>query len=67
MKSIISIALSLLVITSLLAPLKADARCNDTKSLDACYADCQRFFPDPLLRSSCYAGCVIGCYIYSRD
>lgn len=63
MKKISLVVLSAIVIVSLILPCAASAMCRQQTALDACYADCRKFFTSDLLISSCCAGCVIGCMI----
>gem|GEM_PF-2607525 len=63
MFKILSIILILFVLLSMFMPSKADAadKCN-VIILAKCYDSCKEYFSSDLLRSACYAGCLIACY-----
>jgi hypothetical protein len=64
----LSITLLLFMLLSIIAPNNAAAAlpCNP-KILNACYDSCKKLFSDPILQTSCYAGCLIGCVTSGTD
>ena len=68
MFKILSITLILFILISIFMPSKADAadKCN-VIILAKCYNSCKELFSTDLLRSACYAGCLIACYTSGSD
>ncbi len=65
MKKTTLIIMSFLIVLTIAisVPAKSCASCSDCKALITCYDRCRAIFADPLSQSSCYTGCLIGCWI----
>jgi len=53
-----------MVIALLAHHTPAKALSCDTRALRYCYDRCANLFPNELLRASCNAGCLIGCFAH---
>lgn len=69
MKKVALIAMSIVVIVSLVMPSTAGAACSSKQQsiLDACYASCRQIFVSEPMLSGCYLGCYIGCLTSSAS
>ena len=65
MKKMGFILLVVLLAFSILGPTpaKACALCSNCKALNMCYDRCKQLFVEPTLLTSCYGGCLIGCWV----